>query len=146
MRPEQIEGTFTTKLSELERKMKVFKFSVKYLRYVGLGIYSKRAAGLQNQFLRSIQSYLLLAVFLGPMIPGSFAFILYNKSDFDLVSGALITICGGLASLCSFVSMGISISKIKWLLNECEVLADKGIFCHVQFKLFMKIFCIGELL
>lgn len=102
--------------------MKVLKYSEIYLTF--LGICSNRLNENTNEFLKTFNSYFFLVGFIGPLYGCSAAYIYENFSDLTTVTNALIVLSAGVASVGSFVSVGLNMKNVKLLHNKLQKIVD----------------------
>lgn len=111
-------------------RMKALKFCLDYLTL--LGICSNRLYDSTNEFLRTINSYICLFGFLGPLLSFSAAYIYKNFSDLELSTNAMIVLAAGIASFGGWFTIGLKMKTVKLLYREIQDIVDAGVLVHVQ--------------
>lgn len=121
--------------------MKVLKFSEYYLTF--LGICSHKLDVPTNEFLKSINAYIFLIGFFGPLCGFSAAYIYQNLSDLETSTNALLVLSAGMAASGAYISIGVNMKTVKRMHNELQKIVDNGrkhnrILFTSQHKILMK--------
>lgn len=118
--------------------MKVLKFCLDYLTF--LGICSDRLYESTNEFLQTINSYVFLFGFFGPLLSFSAAYIFKNFSNVELSTNAMIVLSAGIASFGGWFTIGLKMKTVKLLYREIQAIVDAGMCASLcQIHTFTKI-------
>lgn len=105
--------------------MKVLQISETLLTF--LGICSHQLHKPTNEFLKTINAYVCLVGFFGPLCGFSAAFIYKNLSDLKTSANALIVLSAGIATAASYITIGVNMKTVKQLHNELQNVVDNCI-------------------
>lgn len=120
--------------------MKVLEVNEKLL--ILLGIFSINIKVPTNQFLKTVNSHLILTTLCAVVVASATHFVKNfgeqeNGSDFII---AFIQIVFFLSEIGSFISIGINMTKVKCLHNELQNIVDEGeLFQSVTYACVSKI-------
>lgn len=104
--------------------MQVFKYNQMWLTWLGLS--SKRLHQPTNDFLKSINSYVMIVSMIISMpICGSYALYL-SRDDFQRMFQAFYIVSAGIQCVGSYVSIGNNMELVKSLMNEVQQISDSG--------------------
>lgn len=112
--------------------MKVLKFCLDYLTF--LGICSDRLYDATNEYLKTINSYVFLFGFFGPLLSFSAAYIFKNFSNLELSTNAMIVLTAGIASFGGWFTIGLKMKTVKLLYREIQAIVDSGTCVANTFK------------
>lgn len=104
--------------------MKVLNFCLDYLTLIG--ICSDRLYDSTNEFMKTINCYVCLFGFLGPLISFSAAYIVMNLSNLELSTNAAIVLTAGIASFGGWFTIGLKMKTVKLLYREIQAIVDAG--------------------
>lgn len=107
--------------------MKVLAFCLDYLTF--LGVCSDRLYDDTNEFLKTINAWVFLFGFFGPLLSFSAAFILKNFADLEQSTNAMIVLTAGFASFGGWLAIGLKMKEVKLLYREIQAVVDAGMLC-----------------
>lgn len=100
-----------------------------------LGISSKRLTEPTNEFLKSINSYVILFGLAGLMFTCSFASTIIYIDNITLALRTVVLIIGSAQCLGSFICIGLKMKEVKQIFITIQEHVDNSKHCLISFNL-----------
>lgn len=107
-------------------KMKVLQYNQYYLNVLGLS--SDRLTEQTDEFLKTMNCYVLLFGLGGLLFPCSAIFGINHVYNIKLALKSLLLVCGCLQCVGSYISIGIKMKKVKQMHLKIQDYVDNGNF------------------
>lgn len=109
-------------------KMQVLQFCTRFWKFLGLFNSSDHVDQDTNDFLKTIQSYIVLFNSSILMVIASGTFIVKNFTNFDEVTVEMEVFCAGIQAVGVYLPVGMNMHDAMQMILEIQTLADKGTF------------------
>lgn len=110
--------------------MKVLEYNQMYLTW--LGLLSHKLEDPTNDFLKSINTYIMLIGFAGPMLGCTGTYVYVHRDNLLIALRAVLVFCAGAQCAGSHVYLGVNMKTIKKLHLDLQKMVDKREYLFVK--------------